>query len=264
MPPAGEIKLENHCPYKYDELAEKYELGLNYLNCYCRYLFNFRGVAASFRFKHLFLCGSLVFHVGDEWIEFFYPSLRPWVHYIPVKKDLSDAKLLITITSFTSTFDIPLKWSLFWCRELIYFAKENDRVAEEIAQRLGCILFNSNWLMVTVLEWTHNILRGRDFIKSHLRMDDVICYWKKLLTRYSLLLKWRTVRDKSLIDVNTHRDELWAAMTDALLHIPFKKFSFHIRRSCVIQHFEWFGLHMNNVRVWLFLDYLPWMYCHSL
>lgn len=57
-----------------------------------RYLFNFRGVAASFRFKHLFLCGSLVFHVGDEWLEFFYPQLKPWVHYIPVKTDLSNVQ----------------------------------------------------------------------------------------------------------------------------------------------------------------------------
>ena len=31
-----------------------------------KYLFNFRGVAASFRFKHLFLCNSLVFHVGPQ------------------------------------------------------------------------------------------------------------------------------------------------------------------------------------------------------
>lgn len=49
-------------------------------------------MAASFRFKHLFLCGSLVFHVGDEWQEFFYPQLKPWVHYIPVRQDLSDVR----------------------------------------------------------------------------------------------------------------------------------------------------------------------------
>ena len=34
--PAEEVSLESHCQYKY--------------------LFNYRGVAASFRFKHLFLC----------------------------------------------------------------------------------------------------------------------------------------------------------------------------------------------------------------
>ncbi|XP_064412837.1 protein O-glucosyltransferase 1 isoform X3 [Latimeria chalumnae] len=71
-PPAKEISLTDHCKYKY--------------------LFNFRGVAASFRFKHLFLCGSLVFHIGDEWLEFFYQQLKPWVHYIPVKQDLSDVR----------------------------------------------------------------------------------------------------------------------------------------------------------------------------
>ncbi|XP_034647928.1 protein O-glucosyltransferase 1 [Trachemys scripta elegans] len=90
-PPAKEIPLVDHCKYKY--------------------LFNFRGVAASFRFKHLFLCGSLVFHVGEEWLEFFYPQLKPWVHYIPVKPDLSDV------------------------RELLQFVKENDDLAQEISER---------------------------------------------------------------------------------------------------------------------------------
>ena len=61
--PAAEVALEDHCAY--------------------RFLFNFRGVAASFRLKHLFLCGSLVFHVGREWDEFFYSALVPWIHYVP-------------------------------------------------------------------------------------------------------------------------------------------------------------------------------------
>ncbi|CAJ0960568.1 unnamed protein product [Ranitomeya imitator] len=71
-PPAKEVPLTDHCAFKY--------------------LFNFRGVAASFRMKHLFLCRSLVFHVGDDWQEFFYHRLEPWVHYIPVSSDLSDLR----------------------------------------------------------------------------------------------------------------------------------------------------------------------------
>ncbi|XP_051982837.1 protein O-glucosyltransferase 1 [Xyrauchen texanus] len=125
-PPAKEIPLVDHCEYKY--------------------LFNFRGVAASFRFKHLFLCGSLVFHVGEEWLEFFYPQLKPWVHYIPVKQDLSDL------------------------RELLQFVKEKDDVAKEIA------------------------MRGQTFILHHLRMEDVSCYWERLLTDLSKLLKYKPKR----------------------------------------------------------------------
>ncbi|XP_051558500.1 protein O-glucosyltransferase 1 isoform X1 [Myxocyprinus asiaticus] len=125
-PPAKEIPLVDHCEYKY--------------------LFNFRGVAASFRFKHLFLCGSLVFHVGEEWLEFFYPQLKPWVHYIPVKQDLSDL------------------------RELLQFVKEKDGVAKEIA------------------------MRGQTFILHHLRMEDVSCYWERLLTDFSKLLKYKPKR----------------------------------------------------------------------
>ncbi|CDQ68921.1 protein O-glucosyltransferase 1 [Oncorhynchus mykiss] len=125
-PPAQEIPLVEHCQYKY--------------------LFNFRGVAASFRLKHLFLCGSLVFHVGEEWLEFFYPQLLPWVHYIPVKQDLSDL------------------------RELLQFVKENDDIAQEIA------------------------VRGQRFILDHLRMEDVSCYWERLLTEFGGLLKYKLQR----------------------------------------------------------------------
>eukprot|EP00066_Takifugu_rubripes_P003722 XP_003966517.2 PREDICTED: protein O-glucosyltransferase 1 [Takifugu rubripes] len=135
-PPAKEIPLVDHCKYKY--------------------LFNFRGVAASFRFKHLFLCGSLVFHVGDEWQEFFYPQLKPWVHYIPVQQDLSDV------------------------RGLLQFAKENDSLAQEIATR------------------------GKEFIINHLRMQDVSCYWEKLLTEYSRLLTYKPKRSKNYNEV-VHR-----------------------------------------------------------
>eukprot|EP00730_Choanoeca_flexa_P006881 TRINITY_DN12240_c3_g1_i1.p1 TRINITY_DN12240_c3_g1~~TRINITY_DN12240_c3_g1_i1.p1 ORF type:complete len:408 (+),score=48.72 TRINITY_DN12240_c3_g1_i1:2-1225(+) len=75
---ADKVKLEDHCRY--------------------RYLFNFRGVAASFRHKHLFLCKSLVFHAyneGDEWLEFYYQALKPWVHYVPIDTSLNDAERLI-------------------------------------------------------------------------------------------------------------------------------------------------------------------------
>ncbi|KAK3734105.1 hypothetical protein RRG08_000020 [Elysia crispata] len=132
-PPAKEIKLEEHCKY--------------------RYLFNFRGVAASFRFKHLFLCGSTVFHVGNEWLEFFYPALKPWVHYVPVKQDLTDA------------------------RELLEYAKSNPDVMEGIAER------------------------GRKFITDHLRMEDVSCYWRKLLQNYAKLQRFTPKRNTSYKEI---------------------------------------------------------------
>lgn len=65
---------------------------------YFRYLFNFRGVAASFRLRHLFLCNSVVLHIGHEWQEFFYPALVPWVHYIPIDSDQKNTELVLFIT----------------------------------------------------------------------------------------------------------------------------------------------------------------------
>ncbi|SPP83006.1 O-glucosyltransferase rumi [Drosophila guanche] len=92
-PPADEVSFEDHCKYKY--------------------LFNFRGVAASFRLKHLFLCQSLIFHVGDEWQEFFYDQLKPWVHYVPLKNYPSEQEY----------------------EQLLTFFRKNDALAQEIAQR---------------------------------------------------------------------------------------------------------------------------------
>lgn len=91
--PAEEVSLDDHCQYKY--------------------LFNFRGVAASFRFKHLFLCKSLVFQVGDEWREFFYPAMRPWVHYVPVPANPTQEQI----------------------GELLAFFRANDEVGQRIAER---------------------------------------------------------------------------------------------------------------------------------
>lgn len=134
-PPASEVPLEEHCLYKY--------------------LFNFRGVAASFRFKHLFLCGSLVYHVGDEWIEFFYPKMVPWVHYIPVTAGASKEEI----------------------RTLVMFAVENDKMVSQIAER------------------------GSQFIKNHLRIKDVLCYWRKLLRKYAEHLKYEPEKEDGLIEV---------------------------------------------------------------
>lgn len=100
-PPAKEVSFEDHCRYKY--------------------LFNFRGVAASFRLKHILLCKSLVFHVGSDWLEFFYPSLKPWVHYIPVQAHASKETI----------------------KELLDFAQHYDNIAREIAQNGYDMIWNN-------------------------------------------------------------------------------------------------------------------------
>ncbi|XP_037805322.1 O-glucosyltransferase rumi homolog [Lucilia sericata] len=133
--PAKEVSFEEHCRYKY--------------------LFNFRGVAASFRFKHLFLCKSLVFHVGDEWLEFFYPSMKPWIHYVPLKK-------------YPNEKDIE---------DILKFFQEHDDLAREIANN------------------------GFEFISQHLRMQDVECYWRRLLKNYAKILKYKVEEDNSLIEI---------------------------------------------------------------
>lgn len=134
--PAEEVSFEDHCQF--------------------RYLFNYRGVAASFRFKHLFLCGSLVFHVGQDWIEFFYPAMVPWYHYIPVASDASKEDLT----------------------DLLQFARNHPDIAQQIARQ------------------------GQEFVEQNLRMEDIECYWVRLLRLYSSKLAFIPSKNQDLISVS--------------------------------------------------------------
>lgn len=133
--PVKEVSLEEHCKFKF--------------------LFNFRGVAASFRFKHLFLCKSLVFHVGNEYKEFFYDLLKPWVHYVPVNANATKLEI----------------------KQLIEFFKNNDNLARKISEA------------------------GHDQIWRNLRIEDVKCYWRKLLLKYGKLIKYQVEKDQNLIPI---------------------------------------------------------------
>jgi hypothetical protein len=37
-------------------------------------------------------------------------------------------------------------------------------------------------------------------------MEDIECYWEKLLKRYAKLSSWKVVRDKSLIEIKARND----------------------------------------------------------
>lgn len=128
--PAKEVALEEHCRYKY--------------------LFNFRGVAASFRFKHLFLCKSLVFHVGDEWLEFFYGALKPWVHYVPLKSYPSAAEL----------------------EELVRFFKEHDDLAQEIAERGHRQIWDHLKMKDVHCYWRKLLRKYAKLLKFEVKLDE--------------------------------------------------------------------------------------------
>lgn len=128
-PPADEVSFEDHCNYKY--------------------LFNFRGVAASFRLKHLFLCKSLVFHVGDEWQEFFYDQLKPWVHYVPLPSYPSQEQY----------------------EDLLNYFKNNDVLAQEIAQRGHDFIWQHLRMQDVKCYWRNLLKRYETLMKYEVQPD---------------------------------------------------------------------------------------------
>ncbi|XP_017777227.1 PREDICTED: O-glucosyltransferase rumi homolog [Nicrophorus vespilloides] len=128
--PATEISFKDHCNYKF--------------------LFNFRGVAASFRFKHVLLCKSLVFHVGNDWQEFFYSSLKPWVHYVPVKSNASRDELKI----------------------LIEFFLENENLAKKIAENGFKMVWNNLKMKDVTCYWSKLLKRYAKLLQYQVTRDQ--------------------------------------------------------------------------------------------
>ena len=75
-----------------------------------KYLLDIEGYSAAWRLPFILASGSLVLKVDSQYKIWFSNILKPWVHYVPVKNDLSDLAKQIT-----------------WC-------KENDKECKKIAQ----------------------------------------------------------------------------------------------------------------------------------
>ena len=42
---------------------------------------------------------------------------------------------------------------------------------------------------------------GADFISSHLRLEDISCFWRSLLRSYTALLDYTVAKDPTLVKV---------------------------------------------------------------
>lgn len=51
---------------------------------------NIDGTVAAYRFPYLLAGNSVVFKQKSKFYEHFYADLKPYVHYIPIKNDLSN------------------------------------------------------------------------------------------------------------------------------------------------------------------------------
>ena len=55
-----------------------------------RYQLSVDGTVAAYRLPYLMAGNSLVLKQDSGYYEHFYKEMKPWVHYVPVRADLSD------------------------------------------------------------------------------------------------------------------------------------------------------------------------------
>ena len=112
-----------------------------------------------------------VLHVGSEWKEFFYDSMIPWYHYIPIPDAKHGSK-------DKDQMDI--------IEDLLQFLKSDEKYLENNSGQFIAKEIASN---------------GRKFIQEHLRMKDVESYWFNLLTSYIKLLDFKPSLNKDYIKI---------------------------------------------------------------
>lgn len=55
-----------------------------------KYILNLEGHVAAYRLSYELSSGSVVLLAESKWKMWYYPFIKPYVHYVPVKEDLSD------------------------------------------------------------------------------------------------------------------------------------------------------------------------------
>ena len=55
-----------------------------------KYLISLDGAVAAWKRVPLILASGSVLLLQHRWKQFFYPGLKPWLHYVPLKDDISD------------------------------------------------------------------------------------------------------------------------------------------------------------------------------
>lgn len=109
---------------------------------------NIDGTVAAYRFPYLLAGNSVVVKQDSQYYEHFYSDLKPGVHYIPVKHDLSD---LVD----------QLKWAQDHDREARQIGMNGRRYATENLLPKNilcyhavlfkvCVRFSSFWLLRTI------------------------------------------------------------------------------------------------------------------
>lgn len=99
-------KAEHVSFYKFFDY--KYQIGLD-------------GTVAAYRFPYLLAGGSLIFKQDSKYYEHFYNTMEPFVHYVPIKRNLED---LVT----------KIEWAM-----------NNDEKARKIAENAK--LFSNEYLL---------------------------------------------------------------------------------------------------------------------
>ena len=106
--------------------------------------------------------------MGSEWKEFFYDALIPWYHYIP----LPDASTTAGQNQGESIKDLL---TFLQTDEHKFGVKSGSYIAKQIASN------------------------GRHFIEHHLKMSDILNYWRALLLNYSKLLEFQPTLNKDFV-----------------------------------------------------------------
>ncbi|XP_056640129.1 protein O-glucosyltransferase 2-like isoform X1 [Diorhabda sublineata] len=125
------------------------------------------GTVATYRMPYLLAGGSLVFKPESKYFEHYYKDLKPYVHYVPVKSDISD---LIE----------KIKWAINNDKEAKEIASNAQKFVNEnlLPKNIFCYYFHLFNEFSKIITSNIEILEDMEFIEQK-KMEKCDCNNKK-------------------------------------------------------------------------------------
>lgn len=114
-----------------------------------KYILHIDGFTAAWRMSLEMFSNSVILKVDSEYVEHFYHKLKPWVHYIPIKADLSD-----------------LIQRIIWCRK-------NDDICKQIAKNAYEFAIE-NFTPEKTFDYVEEVITKEDFDPSSIAPESFI------------------------------------------------------------------------------------------
>ena len=203
-----------------------------------KYIINIDGHVSAFRFSQELNMGSVVLKVKSKWKLWYEQLLEEYVHYIPIKEDLSD---LIDVIKWCRKNDSKCKKIAENARDFFNTYLQEDGILDyiqynlvELKDNMGIYLYNFKSPLSVMLEQEYSSI-DYSYPKTYKTINDINII-PNIERNFGLLkgLEWivrKVIIEGSFLTIATKIGEIFKNKTGVVNHYKLAGFSFAVKTA---------------------------------